>query len=231
VTSDRATWGRIGIALIVSLWLHYLLLKDVSQWQLEPPEYGVSSGINPESSFADAMRATLVERSDHPTTKPESVATINPQPVVAPTRAERAGRGSDRSTGASSAPLPTVAPSVTTGSSSQGNQADPGHYYSPAALSMRAHPIEPPSADAFKSDYFGDESVRLRVFVDATGHVDHAEALPETRASPEFVARMIDTIKATRFVPGEINNLNVNSYFDVDLDVVPSKPILHEVHP
>jgi hypothetical protein len=212
---------RLGIALIASICLHAWLISDVNVWRIRAPlESVISNGETADAASDQPLRAELVERQSTP------LLVAPAEKAAAPPQTSHASlAGAHNNVPATPADMPQTkpqtarAPQTVDGSAHQADKPSPTHYFGPGEYDVRAHPMNPPNVDQFKDEVYGDQTVRLRVYVDGSGHVDRAEALPETDADPTFVQHMIEAIDSTAFAPAELKGEFVASYFDVDLSI------------
>ena len=212
---------RVAIALIASVGLHAWLISDVNLWRIQAPlESVMSNGQSRDATSDQPLRAELVERHSAlvmaaPTAAAEALPRL-PHASLVGVHSNAPVAPLDRIS--TQAPASKAAQTVV-GSAHEAEAPSPTHYYGPGDYEIRAQPMNPPNVDKFKDEIYGDQTVRLRVYVDAVGHVDHAEALPETNADPTFVQHMIESIDNTVFSPAELKGGFVASYFDVDLSI------------
>lgn len=61
--------------------------------------------------------------------------------------------------------------------------------------------------------------IRLRLFVDARGVVAKVEVLHANEFDAEAVARLKEVFRATGFIPGRFNGVDVASYMDIELSL------------
>ncbi len=215
---------RLGIALMVSIWLHWLFISDVNAWRLVAPAERFQSLGAATDVGGQPLRANIVERA--PIVPPASplLQAATPAPALPVAHAALAGKqaGTDAQPAQPNASHDARAEPKSEGSSKTSSKNSPTPFLSPREVDVRAYPVNPPDVQKFKDQFYGDQSVRLRVWVDVNGHVDHAEALIQTDATPEFVSTMIQSISRTQFAPATIHGQPVDSYFDVDLSIVQS---------
>ena len=222
--SSRYRWPaiRLTIAFLLSLWLHLIVLSDVNSWRLTVPLDSIFSMGDPSVINSTSLRASIVQRAP---VQPPVTNAIAAQPApIAGAHAALAGQQAGHSANPEQANVGNETPpaSKSEGSSNSSIKPSPTRFLAPANVDVRAYPVNPPNVDQFKNQFYGDQSVRLRVYVDATGHVDHAEALRETNATPEFIQSMIESLTNVQFAPATLKNQAVDSYFDVDLSIVQS---------
>lgn len=186
---------RVGAALLLSAALHGAGLE----WFAESGN--LTSAGRPGELALPNVTVHLADVSVAPAALPSPA---NPAPMVAPIEP-------------AAPPVPSEAPAPLPDRVAEG-EGNSTVFLPPSTVDSRAHPINFPDLSILAGvpGYSGD-AVRLRLYVDASGHLVKSEILYARDGDRELAVRLADALVHTEFAPARRGASDVSSYVDVDI--------------